>query len=72
MLRRESDSRGLFSSGETSDNDCVMGASCGEVDVVCLCEVGPCTLYPEAHTPTPVSAEAHHLRVCGRRLFLHL
>ncbi|KAM7377111.1 hypothetical protein PAMA_013746 [Pampus argenteus] len=53
MLRRESDSHGLFSSGETSDNDCEMGASCGEVDVVCLCEAGPCTLYSEAHTPTP-------------------
>lgn len=35
-----------------------MGASCGEVDVVCLCEAGPCTLYSEAHTPTPVSAQA--------------
>ncbi|XP_038831430.1 uncharacterized protein si:ch211-63p21.1 isoform X3 [Salvelinus namaycush] len=51
--RRESDSHGLFSSGETSDNYCEMGASCGEVGVVCLCETGPCTLYSEAHTQTP-------------------
>ncbi|KAI9522148.1 hypothetical protein NQZ68_038784 [Dissostichus eleginoides] len=63
MLRRESDSRGLFSSGETSDNDCVMGASCGEVDVACLCEVGPCTLYPEAHTPMPDTRLCEH---CGK------
>ncbi|XP_030609981.1 uncharacterized protein LOC115797528 isoform X1 [Archocentrus centrarchus] len=53
MLRRESDSHGLFTFGETSDNDCEMGASCGEVDIVCLCEASPCTLYSEAHTPTP-------------------
>lgn len=63
MLRRESDSHGLFSSGETSDNDCEMGASCGEVDVVCLCEAGPCTLYSEAHTPTPDSLLCEH---CGK------
>lgn len=41
-----------------------MGASCGEVDVVCLCEASPCTLYSEAHTPTPVSAEAFHPLKC--------
>ncbi|XP_074555472.1 uncharacterized protein LOC141811348 [Halichoeres trimaculatus] len=63
MLRRESDSHGLFSSGETSDNDCEMGASCGEVDVVCLCEAGPCTLYSEAHTPTPDTLRCEH---CGK------
>ncbi|XP_045919680.1 uncharacterized protein si:ch211-63p21.1 [Micropterus dolomieu] len=63
MLRRESDSHGLFSSGETSDNDCGMGASCGEVDVVCLCEAGPCTLYSEAHTPTPDSRLCEY---CGK------
>ncbi|GAA6222718.1 uncharacterized protein si:ch211-63p21.1 isoform X1 [Lates japonicus] len=63
MLRRESDSHGLFSSGETSDNDCEMGASCGEVDVVCLCEAGPCTLYSEAHTPTPDTLLCEH---CGK------
>lgn len=44
-----------------------MGASCGEVDVVCLCEAAPCTLYSEAHTPTPVSAQPSHLSVCGHR-----
>lgn len=56
-----------------------VGASCGEVDVVCLCEAGPCTLYAEAHTPTPVSAQASYLSVCGRgstcsdhRVFLQL
>lgn len=64
MLRRESDSHGLFSSGETSDNDCEMGASCGEVDVVCLCEAGPCTLYSEAHTPTPNTQLCEH---CGKK-----
>lgn len=54
MLRRESDSQGLFSSGETSDNDCEMGASCREVEALCVCEdAAPCTLYSEAHTPTP-------------------
>ncbi|XP_075884031.1 uncharacterized protein LOC142889284 [Nelusetta ayraudi] len=55
MLRRESDSQGLFSSGETSDNGCEMGASCREeVDAVCVCEeAAPCTLYSEVHTPTP-------------------
>lgn len=63
MLRRESDSHGLFSSGETSDNDCEMGASCGEADVVCLCEAGPCTLYSEAHTPTPDTLLCEH---CGK------
>ncbi|XP_074479911.1 uncharacterized protein LOC141760745 [Sebastes fasciatus] len=63
MLRRESDSHGLFSSGETSDNDREMGASCGEVDVVCLCEAGPCTLYSEAHTPTPDTLLCEH---CGK------
>ncbi|XP_076580629.1 uncharacterized protein LOC143316816 [Chaetodon auriga] len=63
MLRRESDSHGLFSSGETSDNDCEVGASCGEVDVVCLCEAGPCTLYSEAHTPTPDTLLCEH---CGK------
>ncbi|XP_060887418.1 uncharacterized protein si:ch211-63p21.1 isoform X1 [Labrus mixtus] len=64
MLRRESDSHGLFSSGETSDNDCEMGASCGEVDVVCLCEAGPCTLYSEAHTPTP---DTRLCEQCGKK-----
>lgn len=63
MLRRESDSHGLFSSGETSDNDCEMGASCVEVDGVCLCEAGPCTLYSEAHTPTPDTLLCEH---CGK------
>ncbi|XP_068581683.1 uncharacterized protein si:ch211-63p21.1 [Cebidichthys violaceus] len=63
MLRTESDPRGLFSSGDTSDNDREMGASCGEVDVVCLCEAGPCTLYSEAHTPTPDSLLCEH---CGK------
>ncbi|XP_023202263.1 uncharacterized protein LOC102230063 isoform X2 [Xiphophorus maculatus] len=52
MLRRESDTHSLFTSGETSDNDCEMGASCEEVDIVCLCEAGPRTLYSEAHAPT--------------------
>ncbi|MEQ2167690.1 hypothetical protein GOODEAATRI_006701 [Goodea atripinnis] len=44
-----------------------MGASCEEVEIVCLCEAGPCTLYSEAHAPTLVSAQASHLSVCGRR-----
>ncbi|KAK9524932.1 hypothetical protein VZT92_017289 [Zoarces viviparus] len=63
MLRMGSDPHGLFSSGETSDNDCEMGASCGEVDAVCLCEAGPCTLYSEAHTPTPDTLLCEH---CGK------
>ncbi|KAM9425339.1 uncharacterized protein KZ484_009062 [Pholidichthys leucotaenia] len=63
MLRRESDSHGLFTFGETSDNDCEMGASCGEVDIVCLCEAGPCTLYSEAHAPTPDTLLCEH---CGK------
>lgn len=63
MLRRESDSHGLFSSGETSDNDCEMGASCGDTDVACLCEAGPCTLYSEAHTPTSETLPCEH---CGK------
>ncbi|KAF1380774.1 hypothetical protein PFLUV_G00167470 [Perca fluviatilis] len=63
MLQRESDSHGLFSSGETSENDYEMGASCGEVNVVCLCEASPCTLYSEAHTPTPETLLCEH---CGK------
>ncbi|KAM8881327.1 uncharacterized protein ACB058_001537 [Synchiropus picturatus] len=63
MLRRESDSQGFFSSGETSNNDCEMGASCGDADAMCVCEVGPCTLYSEAHTPTPDTRLCEH---CGR------
>ncbi|XP_056156835.1 uncharacterized protein si:ch211-63p21.1 [Lampris incognitus] len=63
MLRRESDSHGLFSSGETSDNDCEMRASCGEVDVLCLCQTGPCTLYSEAHKPMTDTLTCEH---CGK------
>ncbi|XP_026151327.1 uncharacterized protein LOC113123451 [Mastacembelus armatus] len=63
MLRRESDSHGLFSSQDMSDNDCEVGASCGEVDVACLCEAGPCTLNSEAHTPTPGTLLCEH---CGK------
>lgn len=63
MLRRESDTHSLFTSGETSDNDCEMGASCEEVDVVCLCEAGPCTLYSEAHAPTLGTLLCEH---CGK------
>lgn len=63
MLRRESDSRGLFSSGDTSDNDCEVGASCGGAEAACLCEVTPCTLYSEAHTPTPETLLCEH---CGK------
>ena len=44
-----------------------MRASCEEVDIVCLCEAGPCTLYSEAHTPTLVSARSSHFRVCACR-----
>ncbi|KAM3591224.1 uncharacterized protein V6R79_024842 [Siganus canaliculatus] len=40
-----------------------MGASCGEVDGLCLCEAGPCTLYSEAHTPTPDTLLCEH---CGK------
>ncbi|KAM9401069.1 uncharacterized protein ACWYII_030761 isoform 3-T5 [Salvelinus alpinus] len=40
-----------------------MGASCGEVGVVCLCETGPCTLYSEAHTQTPDTLKCEH---CGK------
>ncbi|KAF7654668.1 hypothetical protein LDENG_00066290 [Lucifuga dentata] len=68
MLRRESDSHGLFSSRETSDNDCEMGASCRDVDdVVCLCDASPCTLYSEAHTPTPDTLLCEH---CGKNRVL--
>ncbi|KAA8582641.1 hypothetical protein FQN60_006312 [Etheostoma spectabile] len=63
MLRRESDSHGLFSSGETSENDCEMGASCGEVEVACLCEASPCALHSEAYTPTPETLLCEH---CGK------
>lgn len=63
MLRRESDTRGLFSSGDTSDNDCEMGASCGGAEVACRCEATPCTLYSEAHTPTPETLLCEH---CGK------
>lgn len=63
MLRRESDSRGLFSSGDTSDNDCEMGASCGGTEGACRCEATPCTLYSEAHTPTPETLLCEH---CGK------
>ncbi|XP_068444036.1 uncharacterized protein si:ch211-63p21.1 [Clinocottus analis] len=63
MLRREPDPHGLFSSGETSDNDCEMGASCGEVDVVCLCEAGPRAPDSDAHTPTPDTLPCEH---CGK------
>ncbi|XP_058479566.1 uncharacterized protein si:ch211-63p21.1 [Solea solea] len=64
MLQRESDSRRLFSSGETFANDCEMGASCVEVDVVCLCKAGPCTLYSEAHTPP--TADTLLCEHCGK------
>ncbi|XP_015260118.1 PREDICTED: uncharacterized protein LOC107104600 isoform X2 [Cyprinodon variegatus] len=40
-----------------------MGASCEEVDVVCLCEAAPCTLYSEAHTPTLEAPLCEH---CGK------
>ncbi|MED6260364.1 hypothetical protein ATANTOWER_015179 [Ataeniobius toweri] len=63
MLRRESDTHSLFTSGETSDNDCEMGASCEEVEIVCLCEAGPCTLYSEAHAPTLDTLLCEH---CGK------
>ncbi|XP_007541642.1 uncharacterized protein LOC103130243 isoform X1 [Poecilia formosa] len=63
MLRRESDTHSLFTSGETSENDCEMGASCEEVDIVCLCEAGPCTLYSEAHAPTLGTLLCEH---CGK------
>lgn len=63
MLRRETDSHGLFSSGETSDNDCEMGASCGGAEVACRCKSSPCTLYSEAHTPTPETLLCEH---CGK------
>ncbi|XP_034412836.1 uncharacterized protein si:ch211-63p21.1 [Cyclopterus lumpus] len=69
MLRRESDPRGLFSSGETSDNDCEVGASCGEAGgAVCVCvcvrEAGPrAPRAPEAHTPTPDTLPCEH---CGK------
>ncbi|KAM4714352.1 uncharacterized protein FYW61_019370 isoform 1-T1 [Anableps anableps] len=63
MLRRESDTHSLLTSGETSDNDCEMGASCEEVDIVCLCEAGPCTLYSEAHAPTLGTQLCEH---CGK------
>ncbi|XP_046907697.1 uncharacterized protein si:ch211-63p21.1 isoform X3 [Hypomesus transpacificus] len=52
MTRRNSDIHVLFTSGETSDNDCEMGESCVERDGVCLCEIRPCSLYAEAHTHT--------------------
>ncbi|KAM4564669.1 uncharacterized protein si:ch211-63p21.1 isoform X1 [Fundulus heteroclitus] len=63
MLRRKSDTHSLFTPGETSDNDCEMGASCEEVDIVCLCEAGPCTLYSEAHAPTLDTLLCEH---CGK------
>ncbi|KAM4564670.1 uncharacterized protein si:ch211-63p21.1 isoform X2 [Fundulus heteroclitus] len=40
-----------------------MGASCEEVDIVCLCEAGPCTLYSEAHAPTLDTLLCEH---CGK------
>ncbi|XP_024909534.1 uncharacterized protein LOC103385824 [Cynoglossus semilaevis] len=64
MLRRESDSHDPFLSGEMLADDCVVGASCVVVDVSCLCQAGPCTLYPEAHTPpTPGMPLCEH---CGK------
>ncbi|XP_062416453.1 uncharacterized protein si:ch211-63p21.1 [Pungitius pungitius] len=56
MLRTESDPRGLFSSGGTSDiHDCGGEASGEEADAACACQAGPCTFYPEAHRPPPSS-----------------
>ncbi|MEQ2222976.1 hypothetical protein ILYODFUR_032038 [Ilyodon furcidens] len=40
-----------------------MGASCEEVEIVCLCEAGPCTLYSEAHAPTLDTLLCEH---CGK------
>ncbi|XP_072315262.1 uncharacterized protein [Eucyclogobius newberryi] len=53
MLRRGSEPRGPFSSGDASDNDYELGAGCGGSEGPCVCDLGPCTLYSEAHTPAP-------------------
>ncbi|XP_028842085.1 uncharacterized protein LOC114794005 [Denticeps clupeoides] len=65
MRRVDSDSNGLFSSGENTDNDCedVMGASCEEASAVCLCERGPHTIYCEQH-PQAGTAKCEQ---CGKR-----
>ncbi|XP_028330523.1 uncharacterized protein LOC114480509 [Gouania willdenowi] len=57
MLRRECD---LFTPRDVSEDDCEVGASCADV---CACEAGPCTLYSEAHTPTPETRLCEH---CGK------
>uniref|UniRef100_A0AAV2KUW7 Gypsy retrotransposon integrase-like protein 1 n=1 Tax=Knipowitschia caucasica TaxID=637954 RepID=A0AAV2KUW7_KNICA len=52
MERRESDSHGLFSSGDTSDNDYEMGAGFGGAEGPgCECDVAPCSLHSETHSP---------------------
>ncbi|XP_068611774.1 uncharacterized protein si:ch211-63p21.1 [Brachionichthys hirsutus] len=64
MLRRGVGSHDLLPSGETSDNDCEMGAGCGEEDRPCLCEeAGPCALCSEACAPTPDALLCEH---CGK------
>ncbi|XP_076144961.1 uncharacterized protein LOC143127375 [Alosa pseudoharengus] len=65
---RRLDSNGLFSSGENSDNDCedVMGATCGEANVVCLCERFSCTTYCEQHP----QADIRKCEQCGKNRFM--
>lgn len=61
--RGEPDTRGLFSSGETSDNHCEMEPGCVEVEGVCVCETGP--LDSEAAImQTP--ADALTCECCGK------
>ncbi|XP_054609790.1 uncharacterized protein si:ch211-63p21.1 isoform X2 [Dunckerocampus dactyliophorus] len=60
MLR--GNSHGLFSSEETSDNDCEVGRRRDGPDVSCMCQVTPCPLYSEAH----VSSSVVQCELCGR------
>ncbi|XP_012678177.2 uncharacterized protein si:ch211-63p21.1 [Clupea harengus] len=68
MKRLDSDSNGLFSSGENSDNDCedVMGATCGETGTVCLCDRGSCATYCEQHP----QADTQKCEQCGKNRVL--
>ncbi|KAL2079173.1 hypothetical protein ACEWY4_024917 [Coilia grayii] len=62
MRRLDSDSNGLFSSGENSDCEDVPGATCVESGAVCLCKRDCCPAYCEQHH----LADTQKCEQCGK------